>query len=75
MDLTDEQWEVLEPLIPEPPRRADGRGRPWRDAREVLNGILFSVFVVNLPSPCYFSITRVAHCRSCTNVFGSTHFA
>jgi transposase len=21
MDLTDEQWEVLEPLIPEPPRR------------------------------------------------------
>ena len=39
MDLTDEQWEVLEPLIPEPPRRADGR--PWRDAREVLNGILW----------------------------------
>jgi transposase len=41
MDLTDEQWAVLEPLIPEPPRRADGRGRPWRSAREVLNGILW----------------------------------
>jgi transposase len=41
MDLTDEQWKVLEPLIPEPPHRADGRGRPWRDAREVLNGILW----------------------------------
>ena len=41
MDLTDEQWEILEPLIPEPPRRADGRGRPWRDAREVLNGIIW----------------------------------
>jgi transposase len=41
MDLTDEQWEVLEPLISEPPRRADGRGRPWRDARDVLNGILW----------------------------------
>jgi transposase len=41
MDLTDEQWSVLEPLIPEPPRRADGRGRPWQPAREVLNGILW----------------------------------
>jgi transposase len=41
MDLTDEQWEVLEPLIPEPPRREDGRGRPWRDPRDVLDGILW----------------------------------
>ena len=41
MDLTDEQWEVLEPLIPAPPRRGDGRGRPWRDPRDVLNGILW----------------------------------
>ena len=30
MDLTDEQWAVLDPLIGEMPRRADGRGRPWR---------------------------------------------
>ncbi len=41
MDLTDEQWEVLEPLMPELPRREDGRGRPWRDPRDVLNGILW----------------------------------
>lgn len=41
MDLTDEQWEVLEPLIPDPFRRADGRGRPWRESRDVLNGILW----------------------------------
>jgi transposase len=40
MDLTDKQWNVLEPLIPDPPRREDGRGRPWRDPRDVLNGIL-----------------------------------
>ena len=40
-DLTDAQWELLESLIPEPPRRKDGRGRPWRGRREVLNGILF----------------------------------
>jgi transposase len=26
---------------PDPPRRADGRGRPWRDPRDVLNGILW----------------------------------
>jgi transposase len=41
MDLTDEQWAALEPLIGELPRRADGRGRPWRSSREVLNGILW----------------------------------
>jgi transposase len=40
VDLTDEQWEILEPLIPVPPRRSDGKGRPWRDPRDVLNGIL-----------------------------------
>jgi len=40
-ELTDEQWAVIAPLIPENPRREDGRGRPWRDNREVLNGILW----------------------------------
>jgi transposase len=41
MDLTDEQWAMLEPLLPEPTKRADGRGRPWREAREVLDGVLW----------------------------------
>lgn len=40
-DLTDAQWAFVEPLLPKPSKRADGRGRPWRDAREVLNGILW----------------------------------
>jgi transposase len=40
-ELTNEQWAIISPLIPMPPRRPDGRGRPWRDAREVLNGILW----------------------------------
>ena len=40
-DLADAQWAFIEPLLPELPRRADGRGRPWRDSREVLNGILW----------------------------------
>ena len=29
-ELTDAQWAILDPLIPEPPRRKDGRGRPWK---------------------------------------------
>src|SRR5262249_2751992 len=41
MDLTDEQWNVLEPLIGELPRRADGRGRPGRGSGAVSNGILW----------------------------------
>lgn len=35
-ELTDDQWEVIRPLIP-----AQGRmGRPRADDRQVLNGIL-----------------------------------
>jgi transposase len=40
-DLTDAQWAVLDPLIPEPTRCKDGRGRPWKPRRSVLNGILW----------------------------------
>lgn len=32
---------MVGPLIPEPRRRSDGRGRPRRDRREVLDGILW----------------------------------
>ncbi|NIW35711.1 MAG: transposase, partial [Gemmatimonadetes bacterium] len=39
LDLTD--VPVVGPLIPEPRRRRDGRGRPRRDRREVVNGILW----------------------------------
>src|SRR5580704_13079136 len=41
MDLTDEQWAILEPLIPPLPVRDDGKGRPWKPTRDVLNGILW----------------------------------
>jgi transposase len=41
MDITDEQWNMVESLIPTPPRRPYGRRRPWRDSREVLNAILW----------------------------------
>ena len=41
-ELTDEQWAVLESLIPPTIRRSDGRGRPeMHDNRAVLNGILW----------------------------------
>lgn len=41
MDLKDEQWAVVEPLLPKPPRRSDGKGRPRVDDRAILNGILW----------------------------------
>jgi transposase len=41
MDLTNEQWQVIEPILPPDRVRADGRGRPWSDRRTVLNGILW----------------------------------
>src|SRR5918999_331487 len=41
MDLTDEQWSIIQSLIPDPPRRPDGKGRPWKDARDIKNGVLW----------------------------------
>lgn len=40
-DLTDQQWKILDPLVPEPARRRDGRGQPWKERRAVLKGILW----------------------------------
>ena len=40
MDLTDKQWQILEPIF-RPRRRRDGRGRPWQDTRAVLNAVLW----------------------------------
>ncbi|WP_434092479.1 IS5 family transposase [Streptomyces flaveolus] len=36
-ELTDAAWERIEPLLPQ----LDGRGRPWRDHRQVVNGVLW----------------------------------
>jgi transposase len=41
VDLTDVQWELVAPLLPRPRRRPGGRGRPPRDPRDVLNGVLW----------------------------------
>ena len=37
-DLTNEQWAVIEPLIP---KKTSKRGRPRNDERRTLNGILY----------------------------------
>nr|WP_256098593.1 IS5 family transposase [Streptomyces agglomeratus] len=36
-ELNDAAWERIEPLLPQ----VDGRGRPWRDHRQVVNGVLW----------------------------------
>ena len=41
MDLKDEQWSVIEALLPKKKQRIDGKGRPRADQREVMNGILW----------------------------------
>lgn len=38
-DITDEQWETVSPYLEN--RRKDPRGRPSKDSRMMLNGILW----------------------------------
>jgi putative transposase len=40
-DLTDGQWELLQPVLPERTWRSGGPGRPPCDMRRMLNGILY----------------------------------
>ena len=36
-ELSDEQWELIQDELPE----AEGAGRPWRDHRQVVNGMMW----------------------------------
>jgi transposase len=40
-ELTEIQWTYIESLIPRQKVRADGKGRPRRSNREIVNGILW----------------------------------
>jgi transposase len=39
--LTDEQWELIEPVLPKLRLRRDRRGRPWAPNRACFEGILW----------------------------------
>jgi transposase len=41
MDLTNAQWSRIEPLVSSPTPKTDARGRPARNPRKALNGILW----------------------------------
>jgi transposase len=41
MDMINEQWSVVEKLLPASEVRTGRRGRPWSDRRKVFNGILW----------------------------------
>ena len=41
MELSLRQWKIVEPFIPKPRVRKDGRGRPWQPARLVLDAIVW----------------------------------
>jgi len=71
MDLTDKQWEMIEPLF-EPTRGKDGRGRPWRDPRDVLNGVLW---VLRTGAPCKDLPDRYTPYQTCHRRFQQWHRA
>lgn len=41
MKLTEDQWAFIKPMLPKERVRKDKRGRPWKDPRDVLEGILW----------------------------------
>src|SRR6202035_1297508 len=65
MDLTDAQWAVLDPLF-RPRRRTDGRGRPWRDARAVVNGVLW---ILRTGAPWHDLPNRYPPYQTCHRLF------
>jgi transposase len=42
--LSDGEWAVVTDLLPKQKRRKDGKGRPRRDPREVMSGIVYILF-------------------------------
>ena len=55
MDLTDEQWRLIEPILPIPAPGLLAPGRPPQDTRAILNGILWKMRTgaawTDLPDP------------------------
>jgi transposase len=67
MDLTDDQWAIIQPLIPNPTKRFDGKCRPWKDPRrEVMNGILW---ILRTGAPWYDMPDRYSPYQTCHRRF------
>ncbi|HET7897060.1 MAG TPA: transposase [Flavisolibacter sp.] len=64
--LSDREWMVLEGFIPKAKRRRDGKGRPRRDPREVLNGIIWILFS---GSPWYLLPKEYPSYQTCHRYF------
>ena len=65
MDLRDAKWAILKPLL-QPQGRPEGRGRPWRDARSVLNGVLW---VLRTGAPWHDLPSRYPSYQTCHRRF------
>ena len=78
--LTEEQWELVEPMLPPPQRRRDNRGRPWAipnllRARIAANeaSAVASVHTVNTSQITYnSSYSTVGFASSLTNLAGTS---
>jgi len=79
-DLTDQQWEELQPLIP--PHHPGGRPRR-QDMREIINGILYVLrtgcawrhMPHDLPNPktCWFYFNRFSSDGTWRNIAETLH--
>ena len=49
--LSDEQWGILQLLLPEPTWQPGGPGRPPLDLRRVLDSIFARVYTPQAPGP------------------------
>jgi len=66
MKLTDPQWELIAPLLPEPKAQPGKRGRPPRSFRDVLDGILW---VMRTGAPWHDMPSRYPSYQTCHRRF------
>ena len=64
--LSDREWLIIEPFIPKAKLRKDGKGRPRRDPREVMNGIIWILFS---GSPWYLLPSEYPPYQTCHRYF------
>jgi transposase len=59
-DLSDQAWHKIQPLLP--PERNGKRGRPYKDHRSVINGILW---IARTGAPWRDLPERYGSCKTC----------